>query len=143
MKRQARPHRRRRWACRARTGRTVARPRHRTHPGPHGGWWLLFPSRPLTCEISWLACEVARGRSRLRLLRSIVRLRSNTNSISQECGLILPLDGALVPAAQRKMRDGAGCEEDGDAANRDEDERREHPRNPKLVAGFQDAVGEA
>jgi hypothetical protein len=41
---QARPRRRRRWACRARTGREVARPRHRRRQGPHGVWWLSFPN---------------------------------------------------------------------------------------------------
>ena len=44
-KRPARPRRRRRWACRAATGRAVARPRHRRRRGPRGGWWLSFPSR--------------------------------------------------------------------------------------------------
>jgi nucleotidyltransferase/DNA polymerase involved in DNA repair len=32
------------------TGRAVARPRHKRNPGPHGGWWLSFPSDPFTCE---------------------------------------------------------------------------------------------
>ena len=43
---QARPRHRRRWACRARTGRAIARPKRRTHRGRRGGWWLSFPSRP-------------------------------------------------------------------------------------------------
>src|SRR5438132_7948697 len=50
MKRRAQPHHRRRWACRATKGRAAARPRHRRHPGLHGGWWLSFPSRPFTCD---------------------------------------------------------------------------------------------
>src|SRR5271168_1272417 len=51
-KRQAQPHHRRRWACRATKGRAAARPRHRRHPGLHGGWWLSFPSRPFTPGVS-------------------------------------------------------------------------------------------
>src|SRR5262245_52929602 len=47
-RRRAPPRRQRRWVCRARTARAVARPMHRRHRGQRGGWWLLSPFRPST-----------------------------------------------------------------------------------------------
>src|SRR5262249_28191647 len=45
MTRRGRLHHRQQWVCRAKTGRAIAQPMHKRHRGPHGGWWLLFPSR--------------------------------------------------------------------------------------------------
>src|SRR5262245_57284517 len=44
MRRRARLHRQRQWALRANTGPATARPMHRTHRGPRGGWTRTGPS---------------------------------------------------------------------------------------------------
>src|SRR5687768_8149390 len=55
----------------------------------------------------------------------------------------LPLDRALVPSAQRQVRDEGQEDEDEDAGAGDHEQRREHARDLQLVARFEDAVGEA
>src|SRR6185369_16185497 len=58
-------------------------------------------------------------------------------------GLVLAAQGALVPLAQRQMRHRGQHQEDADAGERDQDQCREHLRDLQLIAGFEDAVGEA
>src|SRR5262245_15549411 len=55
---------------------------------------------------------------------------------------ILAPDGALVPVAQRQMRDPACQKEYRDSGERDEKKRREHARDLEPVTGFENTVGE-
>src|SRR5262249_7666700 len=52
-------------------------------------------------------------------------------------------DSALVPAPQQQMGDERQREEDHDAGDGEEQQRREHARNVEPVARFDDAIGEA
>src|SRR5271165_2978497 len=52
-------------------------------------------------------------------------------------------NGALVPAPQQQVRDEREREENGDAADGEEKQRREHARNVEAVAGFDNAVGKS
>ena len=55
----------------------------------------------------------------------------------------LLLQRAFVPAPQDEMRDQRQHQEDDDAGERDQDQRREQPRRVEPVAGLDDARGEA
>src|SRR5205085_1543324 len=55
----------------------------------------------------------------------------------------LPGDRALVPLAEREMRQPAQHQKNHDAGARDHEERREHPGNLHRVAGLENAIREA
>src|SRR5262249_60328724 len=62
-------------------------------------------------------------------------------SSGSEGRLDLAHDGALMPAPQHEVRNERQREEDDDAGEREEDERREHARDVETVARFDDAIG--
>src|SRR5581483_5566849 len=57
--------------------------------------------------------------------------------------LVLPTDGALMPAPEEEVREPAGQQEDGDTGQRQEHQRREQARNVQPVLGLDQAEGEA
>src|SRR5271154_2181699 len=53
-----------------------------------------------------------------------------------------PRDGAVVPRPKRQFRKPDGDQEQRYSGKRDQEQRREHARNFKLVAGLQNLIGE-
>jgi glutathione-specific gamma-glutamylcyclotransferase len=76
--------------------------------------------------------------------RSLRRLRRVVRAMRQSAGGSgFALEGALVPAAQDNMLEQREAQEDQDAGQADQDQRREHAGNVEPVAGLEDPIGQA
>src|SRR4051795_2721573 len=91
------------------------------------------------CRIAAMVCVIVIALSRCKYLRNFAENRFPL--LLASLPLVFPPDGALVPMTQRQMRDPAGEEKDGDAAERDQQQRGKHARDLQAVPGFEDPVG--
>src|SRR5258708_17153350 len=71
----------------------------------------------------------------------VVSMWSSTPAL-RACFSSFPRDGAVVPRPKCQFRKPDGDQEQRYSVKRDQEQRRDHARNFKLVAGLQNLIGE-